>query len=371
MEKHLYLFLSLLLLVLPSWASGQGVRETDINAMLEQCDARLETLQQQAESARWVANTFLLIGAAVAAIGSALAGFLTKTGIRKVMAVLGSVGAILAVVPKTLREPTEILARRMAAERHRTVAAKVVLQLPYLPRYENLGKRYVIARLIDCTSTEPSETVPPLPEPPRAVKEAEGASALRGMSEGLNPSVEGEVVGRANESLMPAPSIPARQVENADAPSEMDERIITRAPAHMGGDWRGAGSIDTGIKSAQGAGSTPEDTLTGLVRTALPEVEGSGVDAHGLDRYVKARLKVIGNCYERELKLNPSLSGKAVVRFGITPSGSTRSVEIVENTLGNEAVGNCIRTALLHWVFPFKPGSEVFVAYPFLFAPAR
>ena len=36
----------------------------------------------------------------------------------------------------------------------------------------------------------------------------------------------------------------------------------------------------------------------------------------------------------------------------------------------NEAVASCIRTVVRTWVFPFKPKSDVPVAYPFVFSPA-
>ena len=66
----------------------------------------------------------------------------------------------------------------------------------------------------------------------------------------------------------------------------------------------------------------------------------------------------------------PRLKGKVVVRFTITPAGRTSEIDIEENTLGNEAVASCIKTTIRGWVFPFKPPSEVPVAYPFVFAPA-
>jgi TonB family protein len=81
-------------------------------------------------------------------------------------------------------------------------------------------------------------------------------------------------------------------------------------------------------------------------------------------------LKAIQNCYEKELKRNPSLKGKVVVRFSITPSGRSGDIEVEENTLGNEGVASCIRTVIRGWIFPFKPTDNVAVAYPFLFSPA-
>ena len=93
-------------------------------------------------------------------------------------------------------------------------------------------------------------------------------------------------------------------------------------------------------------------------------------DREKLAAYVRARKGAIQQCYEKELKRNPSLKGKVVVRFSITTSGRTGDIDIEENTTGNEAVASCIKTTIRGWVFPFKPESDVPVAYPFVFAPA-
>ncbi len=124
----------------------------------------------------------------------------------------------------------------------------------------------------------------------------------------------------------------------------------------------GGGKVDLGAKK--------EVQVKGRVRDAAPEVESSDVDRDALARYVKARLKAIQNCYERELKRNPQLKGRVMVRFSIKPNGRTSDIEIEENTLGNDAVGSCIRAVIRGWVFPFKPEDEVPVAYPFVFSPA-
>jgi hypothetical protein len=124
----------------------------------------------------------------------------------------------------------------------------------------------------------------------------------------------------------------------------------------------GAGKVDLGSKK--------EVAVSGRVTTSTPEVESTDVDREALARYIKSRLKAIQGCYEKELKRNPSLKGKVMVRFNILPSGRTGEIEIEENTLGNDAVASCIRTVVRGWVFPFKPDDEVPVAYPFVFTPA-
>ena len=124
----------------------------------------------------------------------------------------------------------------------------------------------------------------------------------------------------------------------------------------------GGGNVNIGNKG--------DAKVSGRVMDQAPEVESADVDREALARYVKARKAAIQNCYERELKRNPSLKGKVVVRFAITPSGRVNDIEIEENSLGNEAVSSCIRTVVRTWIFPFKPEADVPVAYPFVFSPA-
>jgi TonB family protein len=136
------------------------------------------------------------------------------------------------------------------------------------------------------------------------------------------------------------------------------------------GSVAGIGDLGTAGGGKVNLGSKGDVRVAGQVKDFAPEVESSKVDREALARYVKQRLKAIQNCYEKELKRNPSLRGKVVVRFSITPSGRSGDIEVEENTLGNDAVASCIRTVIRGWVFPFNPPNNVAVAYPFLFTPA-
>ncbi|XXF79795.1 AgmX/PglI C-terminal domain-containing protein [Myxococcaceae bacterium GXIMD 01537] len=124
----------------------------------------------------------------------------------------------------------------------------------------------------------------------------------------------------------------------------------------------GGGSVDLGTKK--------EVQVQGRVKDFVPEVDSADVDRDKLAQYVKARIKSLTSCYEKELKRNPSLKGKLVVRFTIKPTGRIGEVDIEENTLNNDAVGSCIRSYIRGWVLPFKPDDDVAVSYPFVFSPA-
>lgn len=136
------------------------------------------------------------------------------------------------------------------------------------------------------------------------------------------------------------------------------------------GSAAGIGDLGTSGGGNVGLGEKTATTVRGGVSMQAPEVDSADVDREKLAAYVRSRKGAIQQCYEKELKRNPSLKGKVVVRFNITPAGRTSEIDIEENTLGNEAVASCIKTTIRGWVFPFKPDSDVPVAYPFVFAPA-
>ncbi len=124
----------------------------------------------------------------------------------------------------------------------------------------------------------------------------------------------------------------------------------------------GGGDVDLGGKQ--------DAAVRGRVTSSSPDVDSADVNPADVAKYVKARLKAIQNCYERELKRNPTLKGRVVVAFTIGTSGRTSAIEVEENTLGSEAVGTCIRSLIRTWAFPFRPDGDVPVSYPFVFAPA-
>ncbi len=136
------------------------------------------------------------------------------------------------------------------------------------------------------------------------------------------------------------------------------------------GTAAGIGDLGTSGGGNVNLGAKGDAAIRGRVADAAPEVDSSDVDREALNRYVKARKAAIVACYEKELKRNPSMKGKVVVRFSISTSGRATEIEIEENSLGNDAVGACIKSIIRTWVFPFKPDSDVPVAFPFVFSPA-
>jgi hypothetical protein len=136
------------------------------------------------------------------------------------------------------------------------------------------------------------------------------------------------------------------------------------------GRTAGIGEVGTSGGGKVALAGKGDARVTGTVSTAAPEVDSADVDRAALSRYIRDRLGAIRGCYERELKRNPGLKGKVVMRFNITPAGRAGDVKIEENTLGSPEVASCIQGLMRSWIFPFKPPDEVPVQYPFLFTSA-
>jgi hypothetical protein len=136
------------------------------------------------------------------------------------------------------------------------------------------------------------------------------------------------------------------------------------------GAMAGIGDVGTSGGGKVNLGSKGDASVSGRVKDSSPDVESGSVDREALARYVRQRLKAMQGCYERELKRNPSLKGKILVRFSILPSGRSGDIEFEQNTLGDDNVTECIRAVIRGWIFPFKPPDAVSVAYPFVFSPA-
>jgi hypothetical protein len=57
----------------------------------------------------------------------------------------------------------------------------------------------------------------------------------------------------------------------------------------------------------------------------------------------------ITDCYKRLLRGNPNLKGKVEVRFAIDPDGRVSWVEIVDTTIDDESLRNCMMSRIRNW----------------------
>ncbi|MBX3272825.1 MAG: TonB family protein [Sandaracinaceae bacterium] len=143
----------------------------------------------------------------------------------------------------------------------------------------------------------------------------------------------------------------------------------------VGAATRGLGSLQAreGAQQQQREGEQiVERVIRGRVASgSLEEESGSGsFDPNLVAAQIRARIRAIQTCYERELRNNPTLAGRVLVRFTIQPTGTVSGATATENSTGSPAVAACVVTTISR--FRFNPGPEggsVTFAYPFVFAP--
>jgi TonB family protein len=89
-------------------------------------------------------------------------------------------------------------------------------------------------------------------------------------------------------------------------------------------------------------------------------------------RYVQRVTKALRVCYVQQLAIFPELSGRVEIRFVIAPNGQVSSASIVNSTVRNAEMEQCLVRILRGITFPRrKEGSAVVITYPFRFEPPR
>jgi len=97
----------------------------------------------------------------------------------------------------------------------------------------------------------------------------------------------------------------------------------------------------------------------------------AGRTTSDIRRIVASYLGGLRYLYNKELRRDPQLRGKFVVRFEIAPSGRVTQTQQVSSTLGSSQLERAILGNIQKWKFPRIPekNGSVKVTYPFVFLP--
>lgn len=71
--------------------------------------------------------------------------------------------------------------------------------------------------------------------------------------------------------------------------------------------------------------------------------------AEQVTKVILAHNRAIQDCYKQALKKHPDLRGKVVVRFSVTPDGRVDLVEVINSTIDDEPMLNCIVNRIRRW----------------------
>jgi hypothetical protein len=108
----------------------------------------------------------------------------------------------------------------------------------------------------------------------------------------------------------------------------------------------------------------------GQMEFEAPTVDGC-LEGAKIAAIVKARLRGLQDCYEKELKRAPSLAGRITVAFTITGVGAVSEARVEADSMGSPAVGDCLARRLRQMKFPKSECASVSVSYPFIFVKSQ
>jgi outer membrane biosynthesis protein TonB len=122
----------------------------------------------------------------------------------------------------------------------------------------------------------------------------------------------------------------------------------TRGGKYETGDMQVDGNLDVG--GPQSSKATAAPTFKVQVEAGKGdtfELEGSGDE---VEKVIRRQGGALQACYETELRADPNLEGRIEVRFNIS-KGRVTSAEVVGNTSGNKALGDCVAARVKRWRF--------------------
>jgi len=117
-----------------------------------------------------------------------------------------------------------------------------------------------------------------------------------------------------------------------------------------------AGTIDTLVDELGAAtssavvrgGSLVVGPVTPLTREGEVTTR-AGRDPEQVSKIVNSHNDAIEYCYQKELKRNPTLRGRLVIRFTVNPQGKVTAATIVSSTLNSPELENCILRRVQRW----------------------
>ena len=130
------------------------------------------------------------------------------------------------------------------------------------------------------------------------------------------------------------------------------------------GKSAGARAAEKGVSTG---GKREEKQVKANIKYGEEKVVGTGVlDPGAISRVIKRRQSQIQSCYEREIKKNPTASGKVVVTFTIGAAGRVTQSRASSDSVGG-GVGTCVAGVIKRFRFPRPNGGEIIVNKSFVF----
>ncbi len=173
------------------------------------------------------------------------------------------------------------------------------------------------------------------------------------------PNVEPRDVQAEPEDETEVAAAPAEDPVEDDVLAAGPERRTEREGALSVLDVDATGvAVDISARQTFDPGNSADQHVVALRSRvqAHSVLSGSSFDRVVVERMVRRRIAMVRRCHERELRQDPRVEGRLVVRWILEPTGRVASSNVVENTSGNAGLAECVRNQLRR--FRFNPGPD-------------
>ncbi len=138
------------------------------------------------------------------------------------------------------------------------------------------------------------------------------------------------------------------------------------------GRVHGLGNVDTGGGKGVNAkiGGKGKATVKAQVSRGAAAV-GAFCAKGNISAVVGRGSGAIKYCYEQELQLNPSLSGKVTINWTVGLNGAVMKAFVSSSTMSNPKVEGCMVRVVQRWRFDPPQGGHCAISYPFIFKGAQ
>lgn len=225
---------------------------------------------------------------------------------------------------------------------------------------------------------EAAARVPTKAAPARARAQAPGETARRAeVRKKLSGAGLLATIGAVSEEGGLANVFESEAVVSKDLGSVLSERGGVRVTGGTRIGKKGAlgagtsadiGEVEVGAGGSAGeVGGKKSLGPKAFVKGGEEVIKKGGIDEKGVRLALRRREPGIRQCYERALKSNANLKGRVVLEWTINEQGKVVKVLVIENTLGDPKVVECITDIIMKVRFPPAKEGLVPVRKTFVF----
>ena len=175
------------------------------------------------------------------------------------------------------------------------------------------------------------------------------------------------------------PSLASAEGSGGATEGEVPPKPVAKADGPPSKPSDAGPTVDEIVDASVDAGPADEPEVAKKAkkkRVKAPRIRSSNPygchapDKEYIRRIVHRHMNEVHFCYERQLAQKPDLQGRVAVQFTIAGTGAEKKSKVVNSTVNDKKVEDCIANAVRRWTFP-QPcdGEETTVTYPFQLNP--